>query len=89
MKTEDELSVLLEIDRIPIKPELFVTIVEDGFVQLPDNVLEYLHQLGVAPKLESNGKMKHEDYKLMNYHYGLDTPGSDKIITFVEEKTYQ
>ena len=88
MKLDDELELLKMIDCIPSIPEGLVIFVENGFVELPLILNEYFKQLGVAPKLESNGKMLLNDFDSLAYQYGLDTPGNSKIIKFIEVKTY-
>lgn len=77
-----ELKMLKEINELPEIPKTIISFNDNGFVEPPQNVVDYLAALGVTLELLPNGKMSKADFDQLLYKYGLAVPGDEKIISF-------
>lgn len=88
-RIEAELRMLQEIEGIPSPPKhiMIMTDTRNGMVTPPDNLIDYLKELGVDLKLV-DGKMNGDEFRSIMSEHGMSPTINRHIIYFNEEKTY-
>lgn len=83
MDIEKEIKLLEILESTPMPPDPApIPGVFDGMVKMPGAILEYFNKINVEVPLDSEGKMKAEDYSKLIEDYSIPTYGM-KMVTFV------